>query len=317
MAMQAGQLGDNGNSIRQTQQNHNAGKNTVLGAIRMASARTGVDFAYLLNKADQESGLNPSAKASTSSATGLYQFVSQTWFKMVKEHGKDYGLDKEAAAISMEDGKAMVDDKAMRDKILKMRHDPVLSAAMAAEYALDNKDYLDAKLGGSKVGSTELYLAHFLGATGAAKFLNAMKTSPNASAAEIMPSAADANHNVFYSKSGEARTLREIYDRFAAKFKKEDTNQFAEADAMDLAAVNGVAYTPKPVTYQRDLAELAPSLFHLPGADFSALSGRLPSLREWQQNGTTSDTLFNTMIMAQSQINDALRQTSKDSKSLI
>jgi hypothetical protein len=314
--MQLGQLVDNNNSIQQTQQKHNAGKNTVLGAIRMASARTGVDFAYLLNKADQESGLNPSAKASSSSATGLFQFVSQTWLKMVKEHGKDYGLDKEAAAISMEDGKPTVDDSAMRDKILKMRHDPVLNAAMAAEYTLENKDYLDAKLGGN-VGSTELYLAHFLGATGAAKFLKALKASPNADAAEFMPGAADANPGVFYNKSGDAKSLKEIYDRFAARFKKEDGNEFAEADAMDLAAVNGVAYTPPAPVYKRDLAELSPSFFRMPGVDFSALSNTLPSLRDWQKNGTTSDTLFNTMIMAQSQINDALRATNKDSKSLI
>lgn len=317
--MQTGLLGDNGNSIQQTQQNHNAGKNTVLGAIRMASARTGVDFAYLLNKADQESGLNPSAKASSSSATGLFQFVSQTWLKMVKEHGKEYGLENEAAAISMDDGKASVDDPAMRKKILKMRHDPILNASMAAEYTLENKDYLDAKLGSGAVGSTELYLAHFLGATGAAKFLKTMQASPNADAVKVMPNAAEANPSVFYDKSGGAKSLKEIYEHFAAKFKKDGAHEFAEADAMDVAAAEGKPYVPSTIpTYLRDLARIAPTFNEMPDVDFTRLSNMLPALREWQQaGGTTADTLFNTMLMAQLQLNDSLRQTSKDSKSLI
>ena len=46
----------------------------VQGAIARAATRTGVDFDYLLAQARLESGLDPSAKAQTSSATGLYQF---------------------------------------------------------------------------------------------------------------------------------------------------------------------------------------------------------------------------------------------------
>src|ERR1043166_7651829 len=78
----------------------------IIGAIQLASARTGVDFAYLLNKADQESGLNPAAKAGTSSATGLFQFVKDTWLHVIKEHGAKYGLAAEANAISIQDGRA-------------------------------------------------------------------------------------------------------------------------------------------------------------------------------------------------------------------
>ena len=51
----------------------------VLDAVQNASARTGIDFDYLFDVARVESGYNPSAKASTSSARGLYQFTRQTW----------------------------------------------------------------------------------------------------------------------------------------------------------------------------------------------------------------------------------------------
>ena len=49
--------------------------NRVQAAIAQASSKTGVDFDYLLGQAKVESGLNPNAKAGTSSASGLYQFV--------------------------------------------------------------------------------------------------------------------------------------------------------------------------------------------------------------------------------------------------
>ena len=50
----------------------------VRGAIARASESTGVDFDYLLAQARLESGLNPDAKARSSSATGLYQFIDST-----------------------------------------------------------------------------------------------------------------------------------------------------------------------------------------------------------------------------------------------
>lgn len=65
--------------------------NTVTGAIQLASAKTGVDFDYLVKQARVESSMNPNAKARTSSATGLYQFIEQTWLRMVKNHGAEHG----------------------------------------------------------------------------------------------------------------------------------------------------------------------------------------------------------------------------------
>ena len=46
----------------------------VAGAIRQASQATGASFNYLLATAQVESGLDPQAGASTSSARGLFQF---------------------------------------------------------------------------------------------------------------------------------------------------------------------------------------------------------------------------------------------------
>lgn len=182
----------------------------VRSAVQLASAETGVSFTYLMAKAAVESGYRTDVKASTSSATGLYQFIDRTWLSMVKENGAKYGLEDYAAKL--ESGK--VDAKTRRE-ILDLRKDPKLSALMAAEYARDNKESLEKSVGG-EIGDTELYLAHFLGAGGAKRFLSAMRRNPNQIAAQVMPDAAHANRNVFYGKSG-ARTLSQVYDRFAAK----------------------------------------------------------------------------------------------------
>ncbi len=295
-------------------------RSPVLGAIKTASARTGVDFAYLLNNASQESSLDPSAKATSSSATGLFQFINQTWLQMVKNHGSDYGLEKESGAISITNGRAQVDDPALRKKILDMRYDPVLSAAMAAEFTAGNKDYLARKLGGN-IGSTELYLAHFLGAGGAARFIEAMRADPSASASALLPEAAKANPSVFHDRSGRARSLEDVYNSFAAKFDK-NGNVFARAAVAEgksgnkiAAMVDSAASSPAtgggPASSswpRRDLAGLS-SYFTRPpdeAASIAASPGAIPGFN-WHPAHATSGTLFNAMILAQTKITEAMK----------
>ena len=155
----------------------------VLNGIQQASASTGVDFGFLMAQAAKESGFNPDAKAKTSSASGLYQFVEQTWLSVVRKHGAEHGLGDMASKIRIaEDGKLVVADRALRKQILDLRRDPEIAAAMAAEHAADNKARLDAKLDREGT-STDLYLAHFLGLQGAVNFLRAMETKPDQAAA--------------------------------------------------------------------------------------------------------------------------------------
>jgi hypothetical protein len=191
----------------------------VQSAIATASARTGVAFSYLYAQAKVESSLNPDAKAGTSSATGLYQFVEQSWLGTVAKHGAEHGLAAEAAAITRgADGRYRVADPAARTAILALRHSPEASAAMAAEFASDNRVSLERRLG-HPVESVDLYLAHFLGSAGAGKFLQAAEADPQASGAALFPAAARANHAIFYERSGAPRSLTEIRQRFAAKFE--------------------------------------------------------------------------------------------------
>ncbi len=187
----------------------------IVKAVQKASASTGVNFAYLMEKASVESSFRPDVKNKSSSATGLYQFIEKTWMSMVKKYGDKYGLSEYAEKI---DDSGRCSDPALRKKILSLRNDPEKAACMAAEYAAENSRYLEQHTE-TQIGSAELYLAHFMGPSGATQFLNAKNDNPGRNAARAFPEAASANHNVFYdSKTGKARSLQEVYDFFAQKF---------------------------------------------------------------------------------------------------
>lgn len=192
-------------------------KAQVQSAIALASRRTGVDFSYLLGQAQIESGLNSTARAGTSSASGLYQFVEQSWLKVVKQHGAEHGLGWAADSIHQGRGGHMsVGDPATRRAILALRNDPQAASLMAAEHASDNKDALEGSLGREATG-TDLYMAHFLGLGGARSFLRNMAANPDRTGASLFPAAARANRAVFYGAGGQPRTLSEIYQRFGDK----------------------------------------------------------------------------------------------------
>ena len=188
----------------------------VQNAIATASRRTGVDFNYLMGQAQIESSMNPSARARTSSATGLYQFIDQSWLAVVNDHGAKYGMSWASDAIQKTGGRYYVADPALRQQILDLRNHPETASVMAAEHAADNASYLQQQTG-RQAEPVDLYLAHFLGAGGAAKFLQTMSYTPNASGAALFPSAARANASIFYDGQGNARSLAEIRDRFASK----------------------------------------------------------------------------------------------------
>jgi hypothetical protein len=193
---------------------------SVQSAIAVAAQKTGVDFSYLMGQAQIESGMRCDAKAGTSSASGLYQFIDQSWLRVMKQHGAEHGMGWAADSITTgSNGRMTVSDPATRRAILNLRNDPQAASLMAAEHASDNKDAIEASLGRDATG-TDLYMAHFLGLGGAKSFLGAMQANPDRAAAGMFPAAARANRGVFYNSNGQARSLSEVYSRFAAKLDK-------------------------------------------------------------------------------------------------
>ncbi|MCG6122434.1 MAG: lytic transglycosylase domain-containing protein [Microvirga sp.] len=190
--------------------------NPVLDAIRTGAQTSGTDFDYLLRTAQRESSLNPAARASTSSATGLFQFIEQTWLAMVKREGPRFGLEREANAIEQRSGGGLaVSDPAMRQEILALREDPETAAIMAGALTNHNRDALAGAIG-REPRPADLYVAHVLGARGATSLIERATQDPTASAAEMFPEAAKANRSIFYDRSGRARGAGEVYAVLAA-----------------------------------------------------------------------------------------------------
>jgi len=128
-----------------------------------------------------ESGGNPKAKAPTSSAGGLGQFVDMTWLGVVHKHA------------------TRVSDTKTPSQILALKYDPAFAIEMLARFTEDN-----AKALGSGWTEGDLYLAHFAGVGTALKLLSAR---PSTAVSSIMSQAAiAANRSILAGKTcGEVR----------------------------------------------------------------------------------------------------------------
>lgn len=113
------------------------------------------------------------AKAPTSSAFGLFQFLNGTWMATVKKHRPDLMHGKSQA------------------QVLALRADGSICIELGARFTEDNAAAL-----GTGYTDGDLYLAHFLGAGSARKVL---RSNPSQSAVAVCgQQAANANKSIFY-----------------------------------------------------------------------------------------------------------------------
>lgn len=193
-------------------QGDTGGRSSVVDAIRAGSEKTGAGFGYLLKTAQRESALTPDARNPKSSASGLFQFIEQTWLGTVKKAGPAQGLAAYADAIrEVKPGRYEVADPAKRTEILGLRNDPAVAAVMAGEFTRQNATQLGATIGRAPTEG-ELYAAHFMGSAGAADLIRRVQSAPSAKAADLFPDQAQANRSVFFDGNGRARSVKEVYD---------------------------------------------------------------------------------------------------------
>ena len=185
----------------------------LVETIVRAALATDVDPIYLMALADKESSFRPDVKASTSSAEGLFQFLDRTWLDTVRQFGRKHGLEAEAAAIVTVDDKPTILDEAERSRILELRRNPYVAALMAAETLRRDAALIGFRIG-RELQPTEMYLAHFLGLEGAARFIALRGAKRVQSATAAFPAAAKANSGIFFEKGKRGRrglSVPEVY----------------------------------------------------------------------------------------------------------
>ena len=189
----------------------------VAETVVKAARENGADPVLLMAIADKESSFVPSAKAKTSSADGLFQFITSTWLRTVRDFGAKHGLAAEAAEVVVsETGEVDVPDAARKLAILELRRDAYVSAVMAAEMLNRDAARIAAKIG-RPLTVGEIYIAHFLGPDDAETFLSTLVGKPAAAASALLPAPARANRPIFYVKGrrkARSLTVAEVHRKF-------------------------------------------------------------------------------------------------------
>jgi hypothetical protein len=209
---------------------------TVTGAIRRAAASTGANFDYLLATAKVESNLDPNLTVSTSTATGLFQFIDQTWLAVMRTAGRAFGFERYADAITQtSSGRYVVEDSSLREEMMKLRKDPAANAVMGGVITQQNTAVLGKRIG-RKPTEGELYVAHFFGPYAAARVIELAASDPNVDAAAMFPDAARANRSVFYDRQGNARTIAGVRDELVRRYQVAKARMAPDTVATTVAA---------------------------------------------------------------------------------
>ncbi len=193
---------------------------SIVERVVKAAQTTEMDPALLMAIADKESNFSSTAKARTSSASGLFQFVEKTWLRALKTFGWRHGHSDTAASIASDDAPRVNGQK--RAQILNLRNDPYLSAVLAAEMLKKDSARIAEKIG-RPLTSGETYLIHFLGPDDAERFMRTVEEAPHTSAAALLPRPARANKPIFYEQQGrrlKVRSVREVHEAFETMMDK-------------------------------------------------------------------------------------------------
>lgn len=196
----------------------------VKAAIDEASRRTGVNVGILNAVAYKESTFREVASPGTSRAAGLFQFIPSTWNEVLRKYGDQYGVPKNAS-----------------------RDDPLASAIMGAAY-IKHEIWPSISKVVSNPSATDLYLGHFMGPAGGARWLRNLRNNPNGIAATDFPTEAGANQWVYYDRNGNARTYQQIYNMFAADLNmiQQAANEETQVQSKPVSAGPPVTSNPPP-----------------------------------------------------------------------
>lgn len=187
-----------------------------------ANAYTFEGFSGRLGAQESSGGTN--LIPTSGSARGIFQYTEDTWAALVNSAaGKAAGLTLAGR----------FDDK-----------------QQSAALRLSVRQYENTlRELGAPFTEKNLYMVHFMGAGGFKKFWDALQNSPTANAVDLFPAAAKNNRNVFFDRSGQARSVAEVYAYQTRSFPGTASRSAEEQKAgiaVGLAAVDALAEQDYP-----------------------------------------------------------------------
>ena len=193
----------------------------VQRAISKATRAVGIETSYLIVVAARESSFDPRKRAQRTSAMGLYQFTADTWLRALRAFGERHGFGEYASQIAVDrNGKVSMRTATARSKLLRLRADPEISALMAAELARDNEARLEQILG-RPVTPAEIYLAHLLGVTHAARLIETARSAPHTPGVRLLPAAARSNPDLF-KPLGRVASAHAIVNKLKIHYERQE-----------------------------------------------------------------------------------------------
>lgn len=225
-------------------------KHRLVETIVHASYLAGVDPRLLMAIADKESSFMARARAPTSTATGLFQFIDGTWLRAIRDFGAHFGLEQEARLVEVGELGPVVNDPDERRRILDMRNDPFLSTLFAASMLRAEQEKLAGRLG-RQISDAEVYLVHFLGPAGAQKFLAVLADKPKTPAANLLPMAARANRPIFYAatkRKPKSLSVAQVHEKIGTSLER----RLVRYRDLDFGPATAYAPTPPNGSFQQN-----------------------------------------------------------------
>jgi hypothetical protein len=148
----------------------------------------------------QESSSDPTAKNPVTSATGMFQFVNATWNDLVDRYGETHGLTRDG------------------------RTDPVQSMKAVELFNQDIANVFNSR--GVATNDKNMYMGHFLGPSGGARFISALEKNPDDLATKHADEQSVAkNKTIFYVDGDESkpRTVAQMYEYQTRRFSSDTT----------------------------------------------------------------------------------------------
>ena len=213
-----------------------------------------MDFFERMGKIENRS-FDLDARNKHTKACGLFQITPALQLQLMAEQGNKFPEPYKTIASHTESYVARKDAKGRpiysfrvkkgfdKKEVMKSCEDPVMNTLLTREYILYNAERLKDEMPKRKLTYTDIYLAHFLDAPNAARFIR-LAENPKTHfhrASDYFKQEARRNKGMFYTSKGHPRSFTQIYDHIKSIMSDKVINLDGAERVSSIAPQNGLS----------------------------------------------------------------------------